>query len=156
MPPREEPKRAKSAKVPVARPERAGRAARTERGGVRGLRRVLDRVTGAHLCYGEPVRAGEHTVIPVARVVASGGWGYGRGGERGGDEGVGQGGGGHLDARPAGFIEVGPGGARYVAIPDPDQLARTLRAGAAALVTLSGAAALRRRRGPAGLLGRSH
>ena len=120
--------------------------------GPKALRRVLDRVTGARLCYGEPVRAGERTVIPVARVTATGGWGGGRGGDASG-EGSGQGGGGHLDARPVGFIEVGPDGARYVAIPDPDQLGRTLRAGAAALVTLSGAAALRRR-GPARLLGR--
>ena len=137
MPPREQPKRPK--------PATAAPALR----GLRGLRRVLDRATGAHLCYGEPVRAGERTVIPVARVTATGGWGFGRGGD-----GSGHGGGGYLDARPVGFIEVGPEGARYAPIPDPDQLVRTLRAGAAALVTLSGAAALRRRRAGARLLGR--
>ncbi len=144
MPPREELKRPKPAKARAA-------GAAERRGAGRGLRRVLDRATGARLCYGEPVRAGERTVIPVARVVGAGGWGFGRGG----DDGTGHGGGGYLDARPVGFIEVAPEGTRYVALPDPDRLSRTLRAGAAALASLSGAAALGRRR-PAGLLGRRH
>ena len=119
------------------------------------LRRLIDAATGARLCYGEPVPAGERTVIPVARISAVGGWGFGRGGGgTDGGEGLGHGGGGTLEARPIGFIEVGPDGSRYVPIPDPDQLGRTLRAAATALVTVSGAAALGRRRGTAGLLPR--
>jgi uncharacterized spore protein YtfJ len=120
------------------------------------VRRLVDAATGAKLCYGEPVRAGERLVVPVARVSAVGGWGYGRGGERGGDEGLGHGGGGTLDARPVGFIELGPDGARFEAIPDPDQLGRTLRAAAAAVVTAAGAtAAVRGRRRATRLLPRA-
>jgi uncharacterized spore protein YtfJ len=121
-----------------AKPRRGPRA-----GGLRGL---LDGLVGARLCYGEPVIAGERTVIPVARVRASGGGGWGRGGGGDGD-GAGGGGGGHLDATPIGFIELDDAGARYHPIPDPDQVARTLRAAAGAVATLAtGLAAARRLR----------
>ena len=152
MPPKPaKPARPAKPAKPVA-PRDLPRVRKGARGGP--LRRMLDAATGARMTYGEPVRVGERTVIPVARLRISGGGGFGEGrGGEGEGTGGGGGGGGHLDATPVGFIEVGPDGARYVAIPDPDQLGRTLRAAAAALVTLSGAAALRRR-GPAGLLGR--
>ena len=120
-----------------------------------GLRGLLEGLTGARLCYGEPVIAGERTVIPVARVRLSGGGGWGSGGDDAGGGGGG-GGGGHLDATPIGFIELDDGGARYHPIPDPDQLGRTLRAGAGAVATLAtGVAAARRLRrgGRARLLG---
>ncbi len=142
------PTPAAPAPAPVALPEGAQGAA-----GGGPVRRLIDAATGAKLCYGEPVRAGERLVVPVARVSAVGGWGFGRGGGTDGGDGLGHGGGGTLEARPTGFIEVGPDGARYEAFPDPDQLGRTLRAAATALVTVTGAAAaLRRHRGPAGLL----
>jgi uncharacterized spore protein YtfJ len=120
--------------------------------------RLLNAVQGARVCYGEPVTTAGRTVIPVARLRAYGGGGWGRGNMS--DESEGGGGGGFVDAQPIGFIELGPGGARYEAIPDPEQLGRTLKAGAAALTTLAaglaGAQRLRRRRRPhtAGLLGR--
>jgi hypothetical protein len=117
---------------------------------------------GARLCYGKPVRNGEHVVVPVARVQLAGGGGFGRG--AGDGEGVGGGGGGSIDAAPVGFIEIGPAGARFESIPDPVGTARAVRTGAAALTTLAGAlagvTALRRRRagsgggGPIGLLRR--
>jgi hypothetical protein len=50
---------------------------------------------GAGLCYGEPVRWGGRTVIPVARV----------GGSRDA-----------IGAKPLGYIEVDTNGTRYVAI----------------------------------------
>ena len=121
-------------------------------------RRLLDAATGAKLCFGEPVAQGDRTIIPVARVQGAGGYGFGR--DEAGDGGGG--GGGWLEARPAGFIEIGPGGASFEKIPDPDRVARTLKAaasGGAALLT--GLAALRglksartARRRPAGLLRR--
>ncbi|HEV3002437.1 MAG TPA: spore germination protein GerW family protein [Solirubrobacteraceae bacterium] len=119
---------------------------RADRQGPRvgGLRRLLDRLAGARLCYGEPVVARDRTVIPVARVRLSGGGGWGSGGSQEGD-GAGGGGGGHLDATPVGFIEVDDAGARYHEIPDPDRPARMLRAGAGALATLATAAAAARR-----------
>jgi uncharacterized spore protein YtfJ len=130
----------------------------------KGVRRVIDAVAGARLCYGEPVRDGERTIIPVTRVRVSGGWGFGRGprGPKGPEPGGG-GGGGTLDAQPAGFIEVGPDGARFHEIADPDRAQRLLKTGAAAftavLAGIAGARGLggRRRVGgrrPAGLLGR--
>lgn len=125
----------------------------------KSLRRFLDEATGARLCYGEPIRAGDRTVIPVARVRVSGGWGFGGRGDDGGRK-SGGGGGGALDAAPIGFIEVTPEGARYHEVRDPEQLGRTLRAGAKAAATvLTGVAGMRalrggRRRRPAGLLPR--
>jgi uncharacterized spore protein YtfJ len=103
--------------------------------------RLVDRVTGARLCFGDPVQTGATTVIPVARIRVTGGFGFGRGGtnEEGG------GGGGHLDAMPLGFIEVRPGGASYTQIPDPERSQRLIRAGAAAAATLlTGIAGARR------------
>jgi uncharacterized spore protein YtfJ len=135
---------------------------RLERGGARfGLRGLIAQAGGARLCFGKPVRQGEHVVIPVARVRVIGGGGFGSGPQE--TEGSGGGGGGAADAAPVGFIEVGPAGARFEAIPDPAGTARALRTGAAAITTvvgaLAGAAALRRRlngpaRGPIGLLRR--
>jgi uncharacterized spore protein YtfJ len=125
-----------------------------DRGPLAEVRRLLDALNGSRLCYGEPVQAGGRTVIAVSRVRVSGGWGFGRGGRgaAGGDEGTGGGGGGHFDARPVGFIDIGPEGARYQDIPDPDRLARTLKAGvvaSTAVVTgLAGARRLSRGRAP--------
>jgi uncharacterized spore protein YtfJ len=128
----------------------------------KGVRRLIDAVAGARLCYGEPVREGERTVIPVSRVRVAGGWGFGRSDQAKGavQPGSGGGGGGSLDAHPAGFIELGPEGARFHEIPDPERTQRLVRAGAAALTTvLAGVAGVRGMRGlarrrPAGLLGR--
>jgi uncharacterized spore protein YtfJ len=122
--------------------------------------RLLDRATGARLCYGEPVAAGETTVIPVSRVRVYGGWGYGSGrGEGDSGEGSGGGGGGYVDAQPLGFVEVTSSGTRWVEIDDPERPQRLLRAGATAFATVvtALAGARRLRRGPAGssgLLGR--
>ena len=108
-----------------------------------GLRGLLDAITGARLCYGEPVTAANRTVIPVARVRAFGGGGWGDGA----DQGRGGGGGGTVDGRPVGFIELDDLGARYHPIQDPDQLGRNVRAlaGAAAglVAAVAGARALR-------------
>ena len=132
----------------------------------KGVRRLIDAVARARLCYGEPVRQGDHTVIPVTRVRVGGGWGFARGAGEGTDadegtgsgEGSGGGGGGSLDAQPAGFIEIGPDGARFHEIADPERTRRLLKAGAGALTAVLTAAAgargigaLRGRR-PAGLL----
>jgi uncharacterized spore protein YtfJ len=121
---------------------------------VGGLRGVLQSVTGARLCYGEPVTVGNRTVIPVSRLTTVGGWGWGGGGDGSGSgSGSGGGGGGTLEATPVGFIEFDDVGARYHEIHDPDQLGRTLRAAAGAaataVTTIAGARALRRGAGRA-------
>jgi len=161
---KDKPPKVKAAKVGPPRPPAPAGAAPPPPAGPpppapdrNPVRRLIDAATGAKLCYGEPVRAGDRVVIPVARVSAAGGWGFGRG--RGGDgdggDGLGHGGGGTFDARPVGFIDAGPDGARFQSVPDPDQTARTLRAAATAFVTVTTAAtALRARRRAAGLLAR--
>jgi uncharacterized spore protein YtfJ len=119
------------------------------------LRKLVAQLGGAKLCFGEPIRVGEREVIPVARVHTRGG-----GGGKGADDSWG--GGGTIDASPIGFIDAGPEGARFEAIPDPEAQVRLLKGGATAIATLittvAGARALRRRRqlggGPRGLLGR--
>lgn len=119
--------------------------------GLLAVRKLVAAVGGAKLCYGEPVRSGERVVIPVSRVSAMGGGGFGGGADREKDNwGDGGGGGGYLDAAPIGFIDIGPEGARFEAIPDPMGNARALRSGATALTTLATTvatfAALRRAR----------
>jgi uncharacterized spore protein YtfJ len=123
------------------------------------VERVLDRIAGARLCYGEPVVADGRTVIPVSRVRAYGGYGFGSGNDSVAESGgEGGGGGGHLEATPVGFIELGPEGTRYHEIRDPERAQHLLRASAAAVATvaagLAGARRIRGRRAPAGLLHR--
>jgi hypothetical protein len=101
-----------------------------------GLRELAARLTGARLCFGKPVRGGEHTVVPVASVRVAGGGGGGRGPTGGG------GGGGQLQARPVGYIEVGPDGTRFRRIVDPGRVAALAGAGA-----MAAALALMPRRG---------
>lgn len=84
---------------------------------------------GANLCYGEPVREGGRTVIPVARVGSSG-------------ESVG--------AKPVGYIEVDADGARFTRIDGlgvrDGMIAAAAAAAAGLLGALLGVALGRRRR----------
>src|SRR2546423_7966775 len=81
------------------------------------LRRMAGRINGVRVAYGKPIRAGDRTIIPVARVRVRGGFGFGSAPrDQGGD---GAGGGGTFDAQPIGFIESGPQGTRYERIPEP-------------------------------------
>src|SRR4051812_31385082 len=85
------------------------------------------RLGGGRLVYGKPLRVGDRAGIPVSRVRVTGGLGCGGGGtEEGG------GGGGSINARPAGFIDVGPEGARYEAIPREQGRVAAIAAGVAA------------------------
>ena len=94
--------------------------------------RVLAGVAGARLCFGEPLEAQGRTVVPVARVRAAGGLGTPRAGRRAG-------GGGRLDARPVGVLEVGPDGVRFTRVPTSPAF-QAAGAGAAAAAVLTGAA----------------
>src|SRR5437588_12337132 len=69
--------------------------------------------------FGDPVTAGEKTIIPVAKIAYGFGGGVGTGGV--GDtraKGEGGGGGGGVRALPVGVFEVGPQGTRFVAVND--------------------------------------
>ena len=105
--------------------------------------RAFARMTGARLCFGRPVEHKGRTVIPVASVRTAGGWGFGNGPE---DQGSGGGGGGALDARPVGFIEIGPDGTRFQRIDDGRTVLRALAG--AALVGVIANRALRGRKRP--------
>ena len=113
------------------------------------LRRIAGRVNGARAAYGKPIRSGDRTVIPVARVRVRGGFGFGSARREDTDGG---GGGGTFDAQPIGFIESGPEGTRYEAIFAPRGTAGRLVAataagaltGAAVAGTALGGLALRR------------
>jgi uncharacterized spore protein YtfJ len=114
------------------------------------FRRILARAGGARLVYGKPVRVGNRTVIPVARVFTAGGFGFGSGVQSADASGEGGGGGGVVDARPVGYIEVDKDGSRYVAIPDPDRPLRIMKMALALITTIGGTAAGRRAAGAAG------
>ena len=80
----------------------------------------------AKIVFAGPVSAHGRTVVTVAKVPFGGGYGA-RDKER--FEG---GGGGGVSARPAGYIEVGPEGARYVSITPGWTLAAAAVGGASA------------------------
>jgi hypothetical protein len=105
------------------------------------LRRLAGRINGVRVAYGKPIRVGERTIIPVARVRVRGGFGFGSAPN---DQGDGGGGGGTFDAQPIGFIESGPQGTRYERIPDPrgraGRLAAATAAGALTGAAVAGAA----------------
>ena len=85
---------------------------------------IIERSLNIKHVYGEPIQRGDTTVIPVAQVM----YGFGAGGGEGrrrrgngtssddahGPEGQGSGGGGGLRMTPAGALEVGPRGTRFV------------------------------------------
>ena len=88
------------------------------------LQRAVRRLTGARVCFGKPIEAHGHTVVPVATLRTSAGFGFGRGGaddngapevpdERSAGFGSGAGGGAFVAARPVGFVDIGPDGVRY-------------------------------------------
>jgi len=104
--------------------------------------RALARLTGARLCFGRPVELKDRTVIPVASVRTAGGWGFGNDAA---GSGSGGGGGGALDARPVGFIEIGPQGTRFERIDDGRMALRALAVGSVAVLVIGRVMARRRR-----------
>lgn len=122
-------------------------------------RDLVARISGASLCYGDPVTVGGRTVIPVGKVRARGGMGFGGGSDaESAGSGGGGGGGGALDAAPLGYIEVTAEGTNFTAIGGtPAAVSRSrggagLAAVAGAAAGIAGAALLARRRSaPTGL-----
>lgn len=135
-----------------ARPSATDQPPQAKDGGAAlDVRKLVAKLAGAKLSYGEPVRVDGRVVIPVARVAGSGGGGRGWGHGTEGDGGGGIGFGGTFESTPVGFIEIGAEGARFEAIPDPLGTARALRVAATGLTAaLAGVVALRRRGGLSG------
>ena len=109
---------------------------------VRNIATTIHATATAKNVYGEPVIAGERTVIPVAKIRAAFGGGGGAG--RNGDEPkhAGGGGGGRVWAVPCGVVEISPQGTRFVPYREPLKLALAVACG-----FLLGAAVARLRRG---------
>jgi uncharacterized spore protein YtfJ len=85
------------------------------------LHSLADGVSGSasvRRVYGDPVTAGDRTVIPVARIRY--GFGGGGGGPQSEDDArQGGGGGGGVSATPCGALEVTPAGTRFIPYTDP-------------------------------------
>jgi uncharacterized spore protein YtfJ len=113
------------------------------------IRELVAALNGAKLCYGKAIEIGDRAVVPVARVHAIGGGGGGVGTP---ETGQGGGGGGRIDAAPIGFIDIGPEGARFQPIRDPERTMRavrsTLGAVGAVAASVAGVRALRSSRRP--------
>ena len=106
---------------------------------------LLERSLSIHHVYGEPVRHNDTVVIPVARVAYGFGAGSGRKpgripknapdenqpGTNARSEGDGAGGGGGVRMTPAGALEIGPKGTRFIRF---SPLTSLLGAGALGLV----------------------
>jgi uncharacterized spore protein YtfJ len=146
---------AEGAKAPAAAPARATtRAAKSVAQERQALaielppaQQALLKLTGAKLCYGKPVKAGGITVIGVSSVRSAGGFGFGKAGdELDADASSGGGGGGAIDARPVGFIEIGPDGARFQPINDHRLPLAAIAGGAVATLLLARLLTRRRRR----------
>ena len=88
-----------------------------------GLLERLAELVGAkakvNTVFGEPIRQGDLTVVPVAKLR----WGFGGGGGRSEatatGHGAGTGVGGGVSADPVGYLEIGPTGATFKRISDP-------------------------------------
>ena len=114
--------------------------------------RILERlaeIVGAkatiQAVFGEPIRQGELTVVPVARIRRGFGGGAGRS-DGPPTAGSGSGGGGGVAAEPVGYVEIGPSGATFRPLrgmyPSPAFL---IAAGLSAALVLRGLARLIRR-----------
>ena len=99
-----------------------------------GMQNVLANLTqnaGIKLIYGDPIGAGDITVVPVAKVVYGFGGGEGTGRPAGEQRpaGEGSGAGGGFAGIPTGYIEITPQQSRFVPIGDKRRIAVALALG---------------------------
>lgn len=90
------------------------------------IRSAIDQV-GVKKLYGDPITAGNRTIVPVARIL----YGFGGGMGKGKQERQSEGGGGGMGyfGMPTGYIEISASGTRYVSIGQRTQMAAALLAG---------------------------
>jgi len=99
--------------------DEATAAARNAAGADSLLARIVDKLggrAGVEAVFGEPIRSGARTVVPVARVRWAGGAGSGASEKDGAS---GSGGGGGVAADPIGYLEITPEAAEFRPINDP-------------------------------------
>jgi uncharacterized spore protein YtfJ len=114
---------------------------------LQGISESLGTTANAKSVFGEPIQAGDKTVVPVAKVAYGfgGGFGTGKNGRHPEREGEGGGGGGGLRAFPAGALEITSTATRFVPFTSVAQLVRELAVAFAAGVAF-GALVIPRRR----------
>lgn len=94
-------------------------AARNAAGADSLLERIVDKLggrAGVEAVFGEPIRSGDRTVVPVARVRWAGGAGGGASEKEGAS---GSGGGGGVAIDPIGYLEITSEVAAFRPISDP-------------------------------------
>ena len=104
------------------------------------LRDLGERVSGSasvRNVYGDPVSAGDRTVIPAAAVR----YAFGGGGGAKGENSQNGGGGGKVWARPSGALEITPEGTRFIPFDGRRRLRAAMAAGFALGVLAMGLAA---------------
>lgn len=114
--------------------DEAEQAGRSGMAGILG--QLADRVganAGAGAVFGEPVKQGGRTVIPVAQSI----WGGGAGSGESEEEGSGSGGGAGALSRPLGYIEISEHETAYVPLQQPWQDTRLVIAYAIAIWLVS-------------------
>jgi uncharacterized spore protein YtfJ len=113
---------------------------------LQGISEALETTANARSVFGEPIQAGDKTVVPVAKVAYAfgGGFGSGKHAAHPDREGEGGGGGGGVRAFPAGALEITSTTTRFVPFTSVAQLVRELAVAFAAGVTV-GALVTRRR-----------
>ena len=94
------------------------------------LKGIVQQV-GAHTVYGEPVVAGNTTVVPVASVAFGFGGGSGKDhrADSAGSSRTGGGGGGGFHGQPAGYIEITTAGTRFVPVHENRKVGMALLVG---------------------------
>jgi uncharacterized spore protein YtfJ len=114
---------------------------------LQGISERLGTTANAKSVFGEPIQAGDKTVVPVAKVAYGfgGGFGSGKDGAHPGRDGEGGGGGGGVRAFPAGALEITSTGTRFVPFTSLAQLVPRVAVAFAAGVMFS-SLVLRRRR----------
>ena len=104
----------------------------------------LQRNASVESVYGEPIEAGDRTVVPVAKVAYGFGWGSGSSGsetaddsnpdaeaEDGSGSGEGAGGGGGVSATPVGALEITDYGTKFVRFDDTERVVLAVLLGVA-------------------------
>jgi uncharacterized spore protein YtfJ len=92
--------------------------------------------------YGDPVTAGDRTIIPVASVRYA--FGGGGGGAQGNTEAQNGGGGGKVAAKPCGALEITPQGTRFVPFIAPKAVGLAFAAGMVAGAVIASRAPTKR------------
>jgi uncharacterized spore protein YtfJ len=94
------------------------------------LEGMAERVSGrasVKMVYGDPITAGDRTVIPAAAVRYA--FGGGGGGARGDSEAQNGGGGGRVSLYPCGALEITPEGSRFIEFGDQKRTAAAVAVG---------------------------